>query len=44
MNPKPITVLNAEDHTFVREGMRASLTSEPKIRSMMMIPFITGLD
>jgi len=32
MNPKTITVLIAEDHTIVREGMRALLASETDIR------------
>jgi len=31
MTKKTITVLITEDHTFVREGMRALLTSEPDI-------------
>jgi len=32
MNPKTITVLIAEDHTIVREGMRALLASETDIQ------------
>lgn len=33
MNPKTITVLIAEDHTIVREGMCALLASETDIRT-----------
>ncbi len=31
MRPKPITVLLAEDHTIVREGLRALLSLEPDL-------------